>query len=219
MGVFSLRTYRARWPRIGGAVAMGVVGTTALAAGKLTTPQRFAALNFAALLVHQYEEYQAPGYFPGQFNRGLFKSATPRTYPLNADTAMWINTALGYPYYLAPVAFPAKKWLGLAPALFGFGQALAHGAVFPRRGRVAGSAYTFSPGFLAALLLHVPVGLAYIRALQEEDPIGRGDWAKAVAYLAASALLGVGVPNIVLRNEESPHAFTEAQLGPYAAAG
>ncbi|MFF9432049.1 hypothetical protein [Streptomyces sp. NPDC014746] len=36
-----------------------------------------SALNWGALLVHQYEEYEDPGYFPGQFNKGLFKSAEP----------------------------------------------------------------------------------------------------------------------------------------------
>jgi hypothetical protein len=38
-----------------------------------------------------YEEYVYPGYFPGQFNRGVFNSDSPRNYPLNAQTAMVIN--------------------------------------------------------------------------------------------------------------------------------
>jgi hypothetical protein len=29
-------------------------------------------------MAHQYEEYVYPGYFPGQFNRGLFNSDSPR---------------------------------------------------------------------------------------------------------------------------------------------
>ena len=95
------------------------------------------------------------------------------------------------------------------------GQAVAHGFVFPVRGRVPGTAYTYSPGFLASLLLHVPLGLAYLRAVQEEGPIDRGDWAKSVAYLLAFAALGVAAPNRLLRDKHSPYAFTEAQLGPY----
>ena len=218
MGMLTRSTYRTQWPRIAGALAMGVAGATVLAANTLTKRQRIAALNFAALLVHQYEEYCDPGYFPGQFNRGLFKSDTPRTYPLNTDTAMWINTAIAYPFYLAPVVFPAKTWLGLAPALFGMGQAVAHGTVFARLGRVEGHTYTYSPGFLAALLLHVPLGVAYVRALREDGPIGHGDWAKGIAYLAASAPIGIVAPNIALRKRASPYAFTEAQMGPYATA-
>jgi hypothetical protein len=94
MGLRTRSTYRTQWPRIAGALAMGVAGATVLAADTLTKRRRIAALNFAALLVHQYEEYCDPGYFPAQFNRGLFKSDTPRTYPLNTDTA--ISSALSW---------------------------------------------------------------------------------------------------------------------------
>ena len=37
------------------------------------------------LLVHQYEEYEDPGYFPGQFNGGVFHSEEPDRYPLNTN--------------------------------------------------------------------------------------------------------------------------------------
>ena len=109
MSRFSLSAYRAHWPCIGAVLALGISGATALAGSKLTKPQLFSALNFAALLVHQYEEYQAPGYFPGQFNRGLFKSESPRNYPLNPDITLWINTAIAYPVYLALVVFPRTR--------------------------------------------------------------------------------------------------------------
>jgi hypothetical protein len=215
MSGFSLRPYRTHWPRIGAVLALGIGGATALAAKKMTKPQLFSALNFGALLIHQYEEYQAPGYFPGQFNRGLFKSDSPRTYPLNSDVAMWINTAIAYPFYLAPVVFPRTTWLGLSPVIFGIAQAIGHGVIFPLRGRAAGSSYTYSPGFLASLLLHVPLGISYIRAVQEEASIDRAEWGKAVAYTVAFAALGVAAPNVLLRDQQSPFAFTEAQMGPY----
>jgi hypothetical protein len=215
MSGFSLSAYRTHWPRIGAVLALGIGGATALAGRKLTKPQLFSALNFAALLIHQYEEYQAPGYFPGQFNRGLFKSDNPRAYPLNSDIAMWINTAIAYPFYLAPVLFPRNRWLRLSPVIFGIAQAVGHGAIFPLRGRVAGRAYTYSPGFLASLLLHVPLGVSYIRAVQEKESIDRAEWVKAAAYTVAFAALGVGAPNVLLRDKQSPYAFTEAQMGPY----
>jgi Protein of unknown function with HXXEE motif len=143
MSRFSLDGYRRQWPRIGGVLAMALGGTTALAAGRMSKPQTLSAVNFGALLVHQYEEYQDPGWFPGQFNRGLFKSDSPRNYPLNTNTGMCINTAIAYPVYIAPVMFPKARWLGLAPVLFGMSQAVGHGVIFPR---IAGDKY--SPGFL-----------------------------------------------------------------------
>lgn len=187
---------------------MAVAGATALAAGKMTKPQVLSVLNFGALLVHQYEEMQDPGWFPGQFNGGIFKSDSPRNYPMNANTAVCVNTALAYPFYIAPVLAPKKKWLGLAPVLFGMGQAVGHGIVFPR---IAGDRY--SPGFLAAALLHVPLGIAYIKALQEEGPIARADWVKALVYQATCSVLGVAVPNLLMRDKNSPYAFRKSQMG------
>ena len=213
MGKFSLDGYRKQWPRVGGVLAMAVGGATALAAKKLSKTQTLSALNFGALLVHQYEEYVDPGYFPGQFNRGLFKSGSPRNYPLNTQSALCVNTAFAYPFYIAPVLFPKNKWIGLAPVLFGMSQAVGHGIIIPR---IAGAKY--SPGFLASLLLHVPIGITYIKALAEENgPITRKDWMKSIALQVAFAIVGVAGPNIVGHDKHSPHAFTEAQMGPYAA--
>lgn len=50
---------------------------TALASGRMTKTRALSTANYGALLVHRYEEYVDPGWFPGQFNRGLFKSEAP----------------------------------------------------------------------------------------------------------------------------------------------
>jgi hypothetical protein len=131
MGKLSLDRYRKQWPRIGGVLAMAVGGTVALTARRMSRPQLLSAVNFGSLLVHQYEEYVDPGWFPGQFNRGLFKSDQPRNYPLNQSTALCVNTVFAYPFYIAPVLFPKNRWLGLAPAFFGMAQAVGHGITSP----------------------------------------------------------------------------------------
>jgi hypothetical protein len=138
-------------------------------------PQLLSALNFGALLVHQYEEYEDPGWFPGQFNHGVLKSDQPRNYPLNQTTALCVNTVFAYPFYIAPVLFPKNNWLGLAPAFFGIMQAGGHGVVFPR---IAGDNY--SPGFLASFFLHIPLGVSYIRALKAQQGLTGGDLARAL---------------------------------------
>jgi hypothetical protein len=56
-----------------------------------------ATLNLVALMVHQYEEYEYPGYFPGQFNAG-FHSEEPDRHPFNPNTAMIINVPLCYAF-------------------------------------------------------------------------------------------------------------------------
>jgi hypothetical protein len=102
MGI--LAKYRRAWPRIGGALAVGVGGAVALTSRRTSRPRAIAALNFAALLVHQFEEYVHPGYFPGHFNGGVFRSARPDRYPLNANQALLTNTLIGYSFYLLPIA-------------------------------------------------------------------------------------------------------------------
>lgn len=205
-----LAKYRTHWPRIGAVIAMLIGGATAMSARRLTKPQILSAANLMALMAHQYEEYVHPGYFPGQFNRGLFDSDSPRNYPLNPQTAMVINTCLAYPFYVAPVLFPKKKWLGLAPVLVGFSQIVLHGIVIPRK---AGA--TYGPGVLTALLLHLPIGIGYIKALGQERSISRADWTKGLAGAVGSAVFGVAAPNMVMRDPNSPYAFTAKQMGPY----
>ena len=205
-----LAAYRAHWPRIGAIVAALVAGATASSARRLTTPQILSAANLVALMAHQYEEYVYPGYFPGQFNRGLFNSDSPRNYPLNPQTAMVINTCLAYPFYVAPVLFPKNKWLGLAPVLVGFSQIVLHGIVIPRKARAK-----YGPGVITALLLHLPIGIGYIKAVGRGGSISWVDWAKGLGGAVGSAVFGVAVPNMVMRDPNSRYAFTAKQMGTY----
>ena len=98
MGKFSLDEYRKQWPRVGGVLAMAVGGTAALTGGSMSRSRLISLLNFGAVLVHQYEEYQDPGWFPGQFNKGVFRSDDPARYPLNTNSALCVNTAFAYPF-------------------------------------------------------------------------------------------------------------------------
>ena len=123
---------------------------------------------------------------------------------------MCINAAVGYPYYLAPVLFPKVSWLGLSPVVFGMSQAVGHGVVFPRIAKAK-----YSPGFLASILLHVPIGIAYIKALRSRGEIGRDDWGKTAALTLGVAVFGLGVPQMLTRNKNSPYEFSARQMGSY----
>lgn len=98
MSSTSLDAYRTHWPRVGAVLGMALGGASTLAAGKrLTNLRAVSVMNFIALLAHHCEEYEDPGYFPGQLNRGVCKSGQPRNYPLNSNTAMCINTTRRLP--------------------------------------------------------------------------------------------------------------------------
>ncbi len=128
-----MRNYRDNWFNVGAVLAIAIAGALALShQRKLSRSRLFSALNFAASLVHQFEEYGFPGYFPGHLNSGLFKSDKPDRYPLNANSALIINTALAYPFYVLPV-------------LFGFSQAVGHGFIFPASRRSATAPGSWPP--------------------------------------------------------------------------
>ena len=205
--------YRKHWQDIGGVLAMVITGALALFGRRLSRPHLFSTLNLMAMLVHQFEEYGFPGFFPGQFNGALFKSKKPDRYPMNAHTAMVVNVGSFDGLYLLPVLFPKQTWLGLAPVLLGLSQAFGHWLVFPRRLRER-----WMPGGLSALFLFVPFGIAYLRALQEEQPPTRSDWIKAILVLPLFMVVGVVVPHLVLQDEESPYRFTQRQVGSYGSA-
>ena len=209
-----LDRYRKNWPRVGALLGMGIAGATVLASRKVPRAQALAAANFAALTVHQYEEYEDPGYFPGQFNAGVLHSKQPDRYPLNTNTALIVNVPLAYTFYALPIALPKHRVLGIAPVMFGFLQTAGHGTIFPR---LAGDRY--SPGFLASALLHVPIGITYLMALHAEKPLKRSELAKAAAYNFAFAVTSIAGPNVLLKDKDSPYRFTSKQMGPHLPSG
>ena len=209
-----MRNYRDNWFNVGAVLAMVLASVLALSGRRLSRSRLFSALNLVALMVHQFEEYGFPGYFPGMMNGGLFKSEKPDRHPLNTNSALINNVVMFDLFYLLPVLFPKRRWLGLAPVLLGFFQAVVHGTALPLRAKAR-----YSPGLLSALFLHVPIGINYIRAVGSERPTEGGEWARAAAYAVAFGVLGIGGPLRLLRDEESPYRFTERQVGPYGRDG
>ena len=126
-----MRDYRDNWFKVGAVLALAIAGVLALSGRRLSRPRLFSALNLAALMIHQFEEYAFLGYFPGMLNAGVFKSDKPDRYPLNTNSSLIINAVLCYPLYLLPVIFPKRRSLGLAPVFFGFCQTVFHGIIPP----------------------------------------------------------------------------------------
>ena len=98
--------------------------------------------------------------------------------------------------------------------VLGITQAFAHGTMSARIARDESRA-RYSPGTLTAVLLHLPIGITYLRALRAQGPIGRSNWIKSGAVLLIFAAFGVAAPNVLLADKNSPYAFTARQIGPY----
>ncbi|MGH3436427.1 MAG: HXXEE domain-containing protein [Sciscionella sp.] len=205
-----LDVYRRQWPRVAAVQEMVLGGASLLLGRKTQTNLRaLAVMNAMTMCAHQYEEYVDPGYLPGQVNVGVFKSDQPLNYPFNAHSAMCANISFRA-IYVPALIFPKVTWLGLPPVLLGIGQAFAHGVLMPR---ILHTKY--SPGALTAALLHLPIGITYLTALRAQGPIGRDNWLKSLLVLLIFAILGVAAPNIAGADKNSPHPFTDHQMGPY----
>jgi hypothetical protein len=72
----------------------------------------------------------------------------------------------------------------------------------------------YSPGFLASILLRVPIGAAYLQAVNSEEPLKRSDLAKAMALNFAFAVTSIAGPNVLLKDKNSRYRFTAKQMGP-----
>ncbi len=81
--------------------------------------QRVSLINFAGLLIHQFEECGFPGGAPYFMNRYM-REGNER-YPLNQVSNMVTNMLIVYICYLLPIFFPGTIWLGMAPIIFGCG--------------------------------------------------------------------------------------------------
>jgi hypothetical protein len=166
------------WFDIGG-IAAAPVALWALLGG-WSTVQMILLLNFAVLLVHQFEEYRWPGGEPWILNEVVMPKGGPYDRrPTNQLSRIYINL-IAWPFYFVPVFFPDVVWLGLATVLFGaVGQLVAHGILTPIKLKTL-----YNPGLAAVLLGHVPLGIWYVVVVYQQHLIQWWDWLAAIAYLA-----------------------------------
>lgn len=203
-----LRKY---WQDIGGIVALVVCSGLLIIHQNMQEIEVILWLSFVAILIHQFEEYRWPGYFPGVFNIVIFKSSNPDKYPLNGQSAMVINVLIAYGFYLLPIFFADQIWLGLAPVLMGFFQLIWHG-LFANM-KIKG---IYNPGLFAVLLLHVPIGTWYINYIISHGLVTTTDWILGIVYFVIATYILIVKGNMWMKDEESKFSFTKKQLGPYS---
>ncbi|KAJ5118720.1 hypothetical protein N7448_010428 [Penicillium atrosanguineum] len=174
----------------------------------LQTSQKLLIANFLALIFHQFEEYRFPGGFPAIMNIAVQSSDAPDRYPLNAYSGMITNVIATYGLYLPVIFFPDVVWLGLTSVLFGFAQVWIHGIMINIK---LGSIY--NPGLTAVVLGFVPIGLKYIRHMQEIGMLTTRDW--IFATLGAVAFgYGLLIKSTFgwLPDYETLYPFTQAEM-------
>ena len=207
-GAGRMQLLRRHWYTIGGLVAIATIMYLVLEWRHLAISSALLIANFAALLIHQFEEYGWPGGEPAIMNLVLQPSKKPERYPLNQNSAMVVNVLVAYGFYLLPVFFPRIFWLGIAPTLFGFGQFIVHGIVTPRKlGKI------YNPGLAAVVLLHFPIGIAYLCSIVQTGDVHVTDWMLGVVYMAAFMVITLQKMTYQwLVSENSPYPFAPDEM-------
>jgi len=196
------------WYNIGLVVALGAIAYLAVLWWQLEMLQRLLIMNFAALLIHQFEEYGFPGGEPAIMNIVLQNSDMPDRYPLNQLSAMVTNVIAAYPFYLLPVFFPNIIWLGLAPMLFGIMQFMVHGVMTNKKMKSI-----YNPGLGAVVLLHVPIGIYYIYYVISNGLTNGVVWIMAIVYTIAFAAIAVGALTYkVMPDRNTKYVFDKAEM-------
>lgn len=145
-------TLRRHWYDIGGVLSVFVLGFILLHFKALTHYQILMWLSLVSLFFHQLEEYRIAGTFPGMINTAMYKSDIPDRYPLNTNTSLMVNVAVGWLFYLLAAVFAGRAvWLGVATILISLGNVIAHSLLFNIKGKTI-----YNAGLATSWLFFVP---------------------------------------------------------------
>ena len=160
-------------------------------------------ISLASLFVHQFEEYRFPGTFPGMMNRVMAASTEPDRYPLNSNTALIVNTTVGWLVYLLAAVFGAHAiWLGIAAVLISVGNFVAHTLLFNLRGKTR-----YNAGMLTSIVLFLPISAYFFYLVASHRLATPVDW--AVGLLLGAALNYFGILKMIdlLKDRGTDYAF------------
>jgi hypothetical protein len=174
-----MKLYRRHWYELGLIPAIAVLTWLGFSWNETAWLQRLIVLDFVAMLLHQFEEYGWPGGFPPIANGVMFKSLHPNRAPLSQLSASTNNFVLAYVFYGIAALFPTVHWLAIAACLLGLFQVFAHGIV---TNRAFHSFY--NPGMATAILLFLPIGVAYLWYGQANHLLSPTDWALGITWCA-----------------------------------
>lgn len=198
-----MHSFRNYWYRYGLILALAVAAILFAFWQDLSTLQVILGISCISLFLHQFEEYQWPGYFPRMVNTVLFNSKKPDRYPLNANTAWLINVWFGWTIYFAAFCLGRSAiWLATVSIMVSVGNIFAHSLLFNLKGKSI-----YNPGMATALLLFLPISVYYFW-------LGAHEHLFTALNLTVGLLLGIAVnyglvikPITLLANHKTPYVF------------
>jgi hypothetical protein len=199
---------RKHWYDLGGFLSILVFIYVFVQHNILTHYQLLLWLSLITLFLHQLEEYRIVGTFPGMMNSVMYGSKKPDRYPLNTNTAFFINVGIGWTCYFLAAAFAEKTiWLGMATILVSIGNIIAHTVVFNIKGRSL-----YNAGMLTSCLLFSPCIYFYFFIIHTEHLATTMDY--IIGIPLGIIINVVGVLKVIewMADENTAHTFDERNL-------
>ena len=199
---------RLHWFDLGFVLAFVIGGVLLLS--NLNSVALLLWVSLISLLIHQFEEYRYPGYFPGMMNTVMFSSKHPDRYPLNSNTAFIINVLVGWlSYFLAAVFGEKYLWLGIATILVSVGNFIAHTFLFNIKGKTI-----YNPGMLTAIVFFLPIATYFGYLLIQGNLATPVEW--IVGIILGIVLNFIGILKLIdwLKDENTEYVFPKRFLLP-----
>ena len=156
---------RKHWYQIGFGLAIVCSAALVIRHSQLSDFRVLLGISLITLFLHQFEEYQFPGGFPRMINKAMFSSNKPDRYPLNSNTALLINTSIGWLLYVAAfIVAEHAVWLAIASVLVSVGNVIAHVFLFNIKGKTF-----YNPGMFTALFLFLPLSIYFFVFIAQHD--------------------------------------------------
>lgn len=203
-----LNWLRMHWFELGIFLSLPII--VYLVIGKVSEVGFILWISLITLFIHQFEEYRYPGYFPGMMNTVMFSSKKPDRYPLNTNTALIVNTVVGWLiYFLAAVFTKSLIWIGIATILVSLGNFVAHTFVFNIKGKTK-----YNPGMLTAIIFFLPISVYFFYIVLTQNLATLTDWILGIIFGIFLNIFGVIGLIIILKNEDTSFIFPERCLIP-----
>jgi hypothetical protein len=167
-------------------------------------------LSLGALFLHQSEEYRIAGTFPGMVNTVMYKSTMPDRYPLNTNTAFYVNVVIGWTSYFLAAMFSEKAvWMGMATMLVSAGNVIAHTIVFNIKGKTI-----YNAGLVTSLLLFIPCIYYFIVIIQRGGLASTQDY--CIGIILGVTLNVVGIIQLIrwMADKDTHYVFDNRNLLP-----
>ncbi|WP_343637390.1 HXXEE domain-containing protein [Fluviicola sp.] len=200
--------FRKHWYDLGGALALIVGIGLYINRYSLTGYQWLMWCSLISLFLHQLEEYRIVRTFPGMINKVMYNSVLPDRYPLNTNTALYVNVFVGWIVYLLAAILAEKAiWLGIATLLVSAGNIIAHTIVFNWKGKTV-----YNAGLATSWLFFAPCLFFFFKIVQANHLITLTDLVIGIPLGIVLNVVGILKMITWFADKNTPYVFEQRNL-------